>query len=1110
MRDKSGLVRSKTILAVAILGVVLLLPSVARSQKPTNPKRFLVLYWSSKDFPANIGFDEAFQAVLQSSEQWTEYYAEYLDPDRFPDERQSEYLHQYLRQKYAHYNIDVVVAVGDPPLNFLLKYRQDLFSSSAMVFISNKAPSAAQLALGPGLTGFVSRNSYEQTLELALRCHPDTEEVYVVSGSLRHDKAYENACRHDLEGYEGKASINYLTDLPPDELTAAIRDLPRRSILMYIWQQGRDADGKLLESEYFLGAVVRAASVPIYGISSWQIGRGVIGGYVRTLEINGTSAAEAALRIANGERAQDIAVESVPIVPMFDWRELRRWGLGDNRLPAGSIVRFRQPTIWEQYRWRIVGLVTILLVQTLFIALLLVERRRRRQSDANYHSIFNSVSDAIFVHDIESSRIVDVNRVMCEMYGAGRSEIESLSLRDLIASEPPYSCEAARDRLRKAVQGEPQIFECRAKDKAGRPVWVDVSLKRSLIGGRDRVIGVVRDITERKQAAQALHQSEERRRDILRALPDLMFLQTPDGVYLEYHANNPAELYVEPDHFLGRSASDVLPRELAEQLRPLLRRAHETGELQLLEYNLPIGGEDYWFEARIVSSGENVLSVVRNITDRKRAEEALRNNRMQLAGIIDSAMDGIISIDDRQRIVLMNPAAEQIFGYSARDAVGKTLDFLISGRFREEHQKHMRAFGETRVTTQSMHGRGDLWGIRADGTQFPIEASISQVVLNGRTFYTAMVRDITKRKRAEEALRESEQRFRTMADTAPVMIWVSGVDKHCTYFNQRWLEFTGRTLEQELGYGWADGVHPDDLPRCLGTYNEGFDLGQPFTMEYRLRRADGEFRWVYDSGTPRLSVSGEFLGFIGSCIDITDRKRAEQALADLSGQLIRAREDERARIARDLHDDLSQRIALISVELEQVSQKPARDNGDLRTQLQQVIAEVGELSGEIRRMSHDLHPSRLVHLGLVATLSDLADETRKNHGIKVEFRPRDVPPALPGEVSLCLYRIAQECLNNVIKHSGAGEALVELIANGNEILLRVSDEGRGFEVGSARNHGGLGLLSMRERLRLVGGEIHINSHPDRGTQIEASVPLGHKGERSTSSPGEKSWTAFPH
>ena len=194
------------------------------------------------------------------------------------------------------------------------------------------------------------------------------------------------------------------------------------------------------------------------------------------------------------------------------------------------------------------------------------------------------------------------------------------------------------------------------------------------------------------------------------------------------------------------------------------------------------------------------------------------------------------------------------------------------------------------------------------------------------------------RKRAEDEVRESEARFRLMADRAPVLIWASGLDKGCTYFNGPWLEFTGRPLEQELGDGWAEGVHGDDLSRCLEVYNTHFDARRPFEMEYRLRRHDRAFRWVLDRGTPRFTPGGEFAGYIGACIDVTERKLALEELRvsreqqrDLASRLLRAQEVERRRLAREMHDDLTQRLAVMAIELGKLEQAAATSQARWRS-----------------------------------------------------------------------------------------------------------------------------------------------------------------------------------
>lgn len=608
-----------------------------------------------------------------------------------------------------------------------------------------------------------------------------------------------------------------------------------------------------------------------------------------------------------------------------------------------------------------------------------------------------------------------------------------------------------------------------------------------------RMLGVNMDITDRKLVGEAASQSEERNRDILRAIPDLMFLQTRAGVYLDYHAKDPRDLFVPPTAFLGKNMRDVLPAELSEDFFRCFRGAEETDEPQILEYALPIQDEERSFEARMVrTKGDQILSVVR---------------------------------------------------------------------------------------------------------------------------------DVTARKLAEAALRESEERFRNMADTAPVMIWISGLDKLCTYFNKQWLEFTGRSMEQELGNGWAEGVYKDDYDRCLEIYTSAFDRREPFRMEYRLRHADGQFRWIYDIGTPRFSSDGEFLGYIGSCIDIADRKeaedavraakdelrlvadalpvlisevdkngcyrfnnlayekwfgqpsdqimghhmrevlgeavwdrirpqvdttlsgqevqyedflpyhggsrwvsvtgiptrdadgevngfvslvaditesrRAEEALRDLGGRLINAQEEERSRVARELHDDLSQRIAVLSIGLEQIGQQIPEGPDNLHARIHSLWIETQEVSTELHRLSYQLHPSKLDHLGLVAAVKSFCEELAALHELSIKFRQQGFPASLSKDITLCLFRIVQESLHNAVKHSGAREAQVVLEKTNQAVRLSVSDTGCGFDTESSKMTSGLGFISMRERLRLVGGQLSIRSRPFQGTQIEVSVPLMKGAERAS-------------
>jgi signal transduction histidine kinase/CheY-like chemotaxis protein len=364
-----------------LLATVLLLPSGGQAQKSGSPKRVLVLYWYARERPGNIDFDRDFQATLQSSASGAiEVYSEYLESNRFPGESQSLLLRDYLRRKYAGRTIDVLVATAPVPLDFLFKHRDVLFPDSPIVFAGIKRPTPMQIASGSGATGILNLRSHRRTLDLALKLHPGTEQVFVISGTIGRDKEFETVAREELQGYESKVPITYLTDLPLGELLVQVKSLPERSIILYFWQQLQTQQNTVIESPEILSSIAHAARVPIYGLSASNIGRGVVGGYVSVLETTAAKLGELTRRIINGARAVDIPIERAPEIPTFDWRQLQRWGISEDRLPPGSVVRFRELTMWQQYKSRIVAAIVLFGLQALLIGALLVERHRARRT----------------------------------------------------------------------------------------------------------------------------------------------------------------------------------------------------------------------------------------------------------------------------------------------------------------------------------------------------------------------------------------------------------------------------------------------------------------------------------------------------------------------------------------------------------------------------------------------------------------------------------------------------------------------------------------------------------------------------------------------------------
>jgi len=346
-----------------------------------------------------------------------------------------------------------------------------------------------------------------------------------------------------------------------------------------------------------------------------------------------------------------------------------------------------------------------------------------------------------------------------------------------------------------------------------------------------------------------------------------------------------------------------------------------------------------------------------------------------------------------------------------------------------------------------------------------------------------------RKRKAEGLLRESEKRFRVMAETTPTLVWMCDPQGKITYLNERRLAFTGPDPKAGYGDSWIEYIHSDDVRNVKDCMTQGLKDRVSFSREYRLRRRDGAYRWMLDVASPRLNGDGSFAGFIGSAIDVTDQKVAQQALEKVSGQLIAAQEKERRRIARDLHDDICQRLALLSMELDRANRGMNEPADVTKGRLREIRQHCSEIAGHVQSLSHELHSSRLDYLGIVAAIRGLCHEFSKQHEVSIQFTDRDVPADLPREVSLCLFRVTQEAVHNAVKYSGVGQYRVELTATAAEIQLVVSDSGQGFDVEAAKGNRGLGLVSMQERVHLVQGSLHVESEPGQGTRILAVVPL---------------------
>jgi PAS domain S-box-containing protein len=467
--------------------------------------------------------------------------------------------------------------------------------------------------------------------------------------------------------------------------------------------------------------------------------------------------------------------------------------------------------------------------------------------------------------------------------------------------------------------------------------------------------------------------------------------------------------------------------------------------------------------------------------------------RFRLA--MNNVAAGVYTLDLQGLVTYVNPAAEVMFGWTMAELLGKKMHDVT-------HYKHPDGTpfpaGDC-PGLQVLHEGIELREqsdafTRKDGTVFPVVYSASPLKRDGTTVGIVVgFRDDTQRRDAERVIRESEERFRLIASTAPVIIWMSDADQQGTYINEPWTSLTGLPQEAALGDRWTQALHPDDLERCVETYTHGFNRREPFQIEYRLRRHDGEFRWIFAQGVPRYDALGSFAGYIGSAIDVTECKEAEELLSTLSQRLIEAQEQERSRLARELHDDINQRLAVLVLSLEIAMKGLHGPPTALREQIGSAIDTATSLASDVQSLSHRLHSSRLQTLGLELAAREACREFSERSGVVIQFRSDDVATGVGDDVGLCLYRVLQEALQNALKHSGAPHIAVSLETDVNAITLTVQDSGIGFEPAKALRGKGLGLVSMKERLKLVDGQLSIETHAPRGTTIRARVPLDRSG-----------------
>ena len=478
----------------------------------------------------------------------------------------------------------------------------------------------------------------------------------------------------------------------------------------------------------------------------------------------------------------------------------------------------------------------------------------------------------------------------------------------------------------------------------------------------------------------------------------------------------------------------------------------------------------------------NNVSLQVEIQRRQKVEEELRESERKLRLVADTVNSAIWLLQD-YRLVYFNKEFERITGYSCEEILAMDPWDLLEPELRAEN----RARTEARLAGEAVPSRYQFAILTKSGEKRWLDVSAALTEFNGKPAILGSALDITAARRAERELKEHAMYMDALILNVPLGIVIKDEEQRVRFCNPAFEQMFQYPQAEIQGKNLDDLIAPHDWQEAR-QLSDAVQEGGVVHTTARRRRKDGTLIDVELYGVKVFSGKS-FLGAFAIYQDISERRKSEEKLILLRNRLARAQEEERARIARDLHDDTGQRLALLSIDLEQLKQVSMQLKSSLTEQLESLVKAASEITSDVHNVSRRLHPSQVELLGLPTALSNFCKDFAARNGMDIAFVnscPRQKPPQ---DAALCLFRVAQEAIRNVQKHSGTERAMVQLDEVAGSMRLRISDQGQGFDPGSADFVQGLGLLSMQERLHSLGGELFIHSRPGGGTCIEACIPL---------------------
>ena len=512
-----------------------------------------------------------------------------------------------------------------------------------------------------------------------------------------------------------------------------------------------------------------------------------------------------------------------------------------------------------------------------------------------------------------------------------------------------------------------------------------------------------------------------------------------------------------------------------KQAKEELQKAHDELEIRVKERT--------WELALAVQTLKSEMAV------REKAEKLLIQSEERYRKVIEDQTETICRFDADGKYTFVNDVFCRVFGKTSDELLGRKWHPDVFPDDMSSVEEQLNSLSPSNPVVVIENRVYDTTG----------EVRWIQCVIRdffdcaGRLMETQRIgRDITDRKQHEDALRKSEYEFRMLAEAMPQIVWITRPDGWNIYFNQQWVDYTGITLEESYGHGWNKPFHPDEQQMAWDAWQNAITNNATYSLECRLRRADGQYKWWLIRGVPVLDTDGRILKWFGTCTDIDDIKQAEDDLRSYSQRLIEMEESLRKQLAAELHDEIGRDLTAIGMNLAIIGDNIADEASNKHRELIEDTKRLTKgISRSVRAIMASLRPPVLDDFGLLAALGWNAEFFSKRFGIMVSVQADESFPRLSMEKEASLFRITQEALLNSVKHADSRSATITLQSADGKIMLAVSDNGKGFVPSSSAIHGssGWGLKIMSERAELIGGSFHVESSPGNGTIVSVNVPL---------------------